>query len=71
MVCEDTRRIFSLLGDGDTGSPRSRFRALETAFTGDEGRGRAYFRAVAEDVLSDCCLGGERSGEGLRPRKVN
>lgn len=68
MVCEDMRRLFSLLGEGDTGSPRSRFRARDTAFIGDAGRGsrgRAYFRVVAEEVLPDCCLGGERSGEGL------
>lgn len=29
--CEPTRRRFSLLGEGETGSPRRRFRARERA----------------------------------------
>lgn len=29
-----TRRLLSLLGDGDTGSPLSRLRARDTAVTG-------------------------------------
>ena len=34
---EFTRCFFSLFGEGETGSPRRRFRALETAETGSVG----------------------------------
>jgi len=33
-----TRLLFSLLGEGETGSPRNRFRARETALVHAEGK---------------------------------
>lgn len=39
--CERTRCFFSLFGEGETGSPRSRFRARDTADVGATGNNGA------------------------------
>lgn len=59
--CGDTiRRRFSLLGEGETGSPRSRLRARDTAVFGVGANGSLV---MAEGKVDDLRAG---SGEGLR-----
>ncbi len=56
---EKTRVFFSLYWETVIRVPLEVVsRARETAFIGDAGKGRAYFKAVAEEVVVDRCLGG-------------
>jgi hypothetical protein len=61
-VWEITRRRFSLLGDGETGSPRRRFRARDIAA---EGYGGDMEGKVDEEVGSGAKRRGNSSRDGL------
>lgn len=67
-VAEMTRRLLSLLGDGDTGSPLSRFRARDTALTGICGGLREKMDESGEDEGCIWFRCGNGLGERLRVR---
>lgn len=50
VVCDATRLLLSLFGEGETGSPRNRLRALETADADKSGGFKSKFN---EDVAED------------------
>lgn len=66
MVCEATRLLLSLLGEGETGSPRRRLRARITAFGGPT----AVFADTSEDEADEdgfsCDAAGRTASDGRR-----
>ena len=60
-----TRRLLSLLGDGDTGSPLSRLRARDTALAGMYGGLREKTDEDGEQEGSIWFTGGNGIGERL------
>ena len=66
MVVWDVIRLFlSLTGEGDTGSPRSRLRARDTALVGTGGKLREKVDEEADEEGCVSCIGGKGSGERL------